>query len=78
MDMNENAGAMPTPAHEELVRRYIESLSSDDIEAIMKQAELRVQHMAHGLFLAGKPLNHDAESSLVAKAIVRELNRRAG
>lgn len=78
MDTHDDAGAMPVPAHEELVRRYIESLSTDDIEAIMKHAELRVQHMAHGLFLAGKPLNHDAESSLVAKAIARELNRRAG
>lgn len=78
MDKNEDAGPMPTPAHEELVRRYVESLSTDDIEAIMKDAELRVQHIAHGLFLAGRPLKPEAESSLVAKAIVRELNRRAG
>lgn len=78
MGTNDFTGSANGSAHDQLVWEYVESLSTREIDKIITRAERRVENMAHGMLMAGRPLPLKIRKRLVQSAILRELNIRAG
>lgn len=78
MGTNDFTGPAKGSAHDQLVWEYVESLSTPEIDRIITRAESRVENMAHGMLMAGRPLPLKIRKRLVQSAILRELNIRAG
>ncbi|MBV1780701.1 hypothetical protein KRR55_16420 [Paeniglutamicibacter sp. ABSL32-1] len=78
MSANEFTGSRDSSAHEQLVWDYIESLPTSEIDNIIGRAERKVEKIAYGMLMAGRPLDLKIRKRLIQSAIQRELNIRAG
>ena len=78
MSGNEFTGSRDSSAHEQLIWNYIESLPASEIDEIIGRAERKVEKIAYGMHMAGRPINLQIRSRLIQSAILRELNTRAG
>ncbi|GAA1497720.1 hypothetical protein [Paeniglutamicibacter kerguelensis] len=63
--------------HDVLVWRYVENMSDQEILSIMVHAETKVESIAHGRLLVGRPIATEVRNRLVQSAILREINLRA-
>ena len=75
---NEFTGSRDSSAHEQLIWEYIDSLPENEIDGIIARAERKVEKIAHGMSMAGRPLEPKIRNRLIQAAILRELNTRAG
>ncbi|GAA5225567.1 hypothetical protein [Paeniglutamicibacter antarcticus] len=71
-------GSRDSSAHEQLIWDYIESLPKNEIDSIIGRAERKVEKIAYGMHMAGRPINLKIRKRLIQSAILRELNIRAG
>ncbi|MFL4474861.1 hypothetical protein ACIPVK_12765 [Paeniglutamicibacter sp. MACA_103] len=78
MSANEFTGSRDSSAHEQLVWDYVESLPTSEIDKIIGRAERKVEKIAYGMLMAGRPINLEIRKKLIQSAILRELNTRAG
>ncbi|MFI8414650.1 hypothetical protein ACIGB6_19575 [Paeniglutamicibacter gangotriensis] len=78
MSGNEFTGSRDSSAHEQLIWEYVDSLSTSEIDAIIGRAERKVEKIAYGMHMAGRPINLKIRKRLIQSAILRELNIRAG
>ena len=78
MSGNEFTGSRDSSAHEQLIWHYVESLPTDEIDIIIGRAERKVETIAYGMHMAGRPINIKVRNRLIQSAILRELNTRAG
>ena len=78
MSGNEFTGSRDSSAHEQLIWDYVESLNTGEIDAIIGRAERKVEKIAYGMHMAGRPINLKIRKRLIQSAILRELNIRAG
>ncbi|RAX46230.1 hypothetical protein DQ353_20540 [Arthrobacter sp. AQ5-05] len=78
MSANEFTGSRDSSAHEQLIWDYIDSLPTSEIDNIIGRAERKVEKIAYGMLMAGRPINLKIRKRLIQSAILRELNTRAG
>lgn len=78
MSGNEFTGPRDSSAHEQLIWDYIESLPTNEIDAIIGRAERKVEKISFDMHMAGRPINLKIRKRLIQSAILRELNIRAG
>ena len=78
MSANEFTGSRDSSAHEQLIWDYIESLPASEIDNIIGRAERKVEKIAYGMQMAGRPISLEIRKRLIQSAILRELNTRAG
>ncbi|MFJ6417031.1 hypothetical protein [Paeniglutamicibacter sp. NPDC091659] len=78
MASSDSTSSRDSSAHDAFVWKYLENLSLQEIESIMLHAEAKVESIAHGQLLAGRPITQKIRDRLVQSAILREINLRAG